>query len=178
MEIRNNTQTQLNFGMAFLKPDDMEAFTKYVTHNRKASVVKRGIEQLRREQKNNKHFDIKYLDSDEIMLCPKTKDAESVATALIYNKEVGGRLTKVQTISKSINKDLDSAEKSGSKLKSFTAMAKGLFKAIKLQVIKKLNPKYSLPKNLVLAADDATALEKAAEQRIKRHALIEQAFKD
>lgn len=178
MEIRNNTQTQLNFGMAFIKPDDMGSFTEYVTKKRNASIVKRGIEQLRREQKNNKHFDILYTPQDEILLKPKTIDGEAVATVLTYKKDMGGRQTPIQVIQDSIKHDIDAAEKSGSKFKMFKAMTSSLLKYLKIKIIKAVNPKYSLPKNLVFAADDATMLEKAAESRIKRNALIEQAFKD
>lgn len=179
MEIRNNTQSQTNFGMAFLKPDDMQSFTKYVTKNRKASVVKKGIEQIRREQMHNKHFDIKYSnEGDEIILIPKTLDAQAVATAWSYKGDVGGRLTPLKQARANIDKELALAKENGSSFKAAFVMGKALINAFKAKVMTRMNPKYSLPKNLIFAAEDATALEKVAEKRIKEHNLIEKAFKD
>lgn len=178
MQLRNNTSsTQPNFGMAFLKPDDMQSFTKYVTKNRKASVVKKGIEQIRREQMHNKHFDIKYSsDGDEILLVPKTLDAQAVATAWSYKGDVGGRLTPLKQIRANLEKEWELAEKSGSNFKKAKVIGKMFFEVIKGRLKVKMNPKYSLPENLIFAAEDATAMEKVAEKRIKKHKLINDAF--
>ncbi len=179
MECRNVSHTNnTSFGMAFIKPDDMESFTKYVTKNYDASTIKKGIQQLRREQKNNKHFDIKYSQDDVILLKPKTPAGEAVSMTLSYKKNMDGRLTPLQKIQKSVKDDLDLAEQSGSKLKLFASVSKALFQYVRMKIIKTVNPKYSLPNNLIFAAEDATMLEKTAERRLRRNTLIEDAFKN
>ena len=77
MQVQNITPiNHQSFGMALkVKPEDMKAFTEYISKNTDLKTAQRGITQLIKSQKNNKHFDIIYKKAGNVI---KDKEGYSV----------------------------------------------------------------------------------------------------
>ena len=87
MEIRNNTPS---FGMALRKPQDMERFTEYIVGIGPASLKKRGLARLVKQQATNAHFDLEYRPGEGVAVIPKSVAAEKYG----FVEEVFGKGSK------------------------------------------------------------------------------------
>ena len=182
MQVRTITPTQPNFGMAFVKPNQMDEFKKFVTKNEKNNVlIGKGLEQIIKEQKSNKHFDIWHAydgDTEGIMIRPNSADASKLFRDIKYPKDMPDRETQLTIMQKKLKKEKALLNTSTSWYQKLVGRYRVFLAEHNLKKFIKDNPKYCLPKNLLYASEDATMLDKELDEILKFDKIIEDAFKE
>lgn len=182
MQIRTITPSQPNFGMAFVKPTQMDAFKKFVTEKEKNSaLIGKGLEQIIKEQKSNKHFDIWHGydgDLEGIMIRPNSADACKLFRDIKYSKDIPERKTPLVIMQEKLKKEKYLLNNSTSWYQKLVGRYRVFLAERNLKKMINDNPKYYLPKNLLYASEDATMLAEELDEILKAEMNIEKAFKD
>ncbi len=182
MQVRTVTPSQPNFGMAFVKPTQMGKFKSFVTEKEKDSaLIGKGLEQIIKEQKNNKHFDIWHGydgDTEGIMIRPNSAEACKTFRDIKYSKDIPDRETPLTIMQEKLKKEKALLNQSTSWYKKLVGRYRVFLAERNLKNMLKNNPKYHLPKNLLYASEDATMLAEELDEILKTEKNIENAFKD
>lgn len=182
MQVRTITPSQPNFGMAFVKPNQMDKFKIFVTEKEKNNVlIGKGLEQIIKEQKNNKHFDIWHGydgDTEGIMIKPNSAEASRLFRNIKYSKDIPDRETPLTIMQEKLKKEKALLNQSTSWYQKLVGRYRVFLAERNLKNMLKNNPKYYLPKNLLYASDDATMLAEELDEILKLDKNVESAFKD
>lgn len=182
MQVRTITPAQPNFGMAFVKPTQMEKFKSFVTEKEKNNVlIRKGLEQIIKEQKNNKHFDIWHGydgDTEGITIKPNSAEASRLFRDIKYSKDIPDRETPLTIMQEKLKNEKALLNQSTSWYQKLVGRYRVFLAERNLQNMLKNNPKYYLPKNLLYASEDATMLSEELDEILKLDKNIESAFKD
>lgn len=171
MEINNNMTTgKTSFGMALKTPSAKEItnFAKYIKRGRDVKFVNRGLKQIEKEQRNNKYFDITYINKngvDGFELSPKANIGIDMQpkyymdNSVVYPRKFDKHMAEMENEVENMS-DI-------STLKQIKFMAKAVVKTAKNILYTYMNPKEILPATLRKASDDATSLAKNLEEQEK-----------
>ena len=168
MEIRNNTPS---FGMALRKPQDMERFTEYIVGIGPASLKKRGLARLVKQQATNAHFDLEYRPGEGVAVIPKSVDAEKYG----FVEEVFGKGSKcsdarARYTAMYTGEAYDKAYEAASKTKRALMTAKKVFAFMRTVGEAFIHPEMMLPKSMKAASEKAISNEIMVETQIAREA--------
>lgn len=166
----NNNNPQ--FGMAFRKPANLEAFSKYA--NLKKTLPRRGVQQIVSEQANNKYFDIAMNEDNSVSVIKKALDGNSkdVVVERFPARNTNVAHQKINILSAKGDKAVEKNKNSDIKgLYYLTSYITKMFIEGAKAVI---NPKTVVRKNIYQAGEYATKLEKA---QVAKNAANQKAIK-
>lgn len=187
MEIKNNTPAYNNrsFGMAFIKPDNMDKLARYLTRSEKTRSVTDGLTLLVRNQSGNKHFNIEYIPKDNsFRVFPYSEEALG-----FYPDKQGEKIFPAaghysysnmeKMILKMEENNIALQKSNASKFKKFMSKL-GLKIEYALQYFNSymVHPDSILPANLREASNYAVKMEKSVETRIRTREAINSIFNE
>lgn len=172
MEIRNNTPS---FGMAFmpkkLSLKDAQILEEDIFGHRHRSVhstIRRGLEQIKREQIGNKHYDITYETRPGYRLSSQFNLVEKSTGNVLESVKIGdgyngcvyeGSFARAEKVAKNARGFWGNL---GAIVKQITTLTDAIL----------FNPKETLPAGIRYLADEATRLDKIALQQEKNTSFL------